>query len=166
MRRADTAYIAFCDSDVLPGPGWLGPLVAQFADPAVALAAPRALSAAGDAPGPLARYEKNRSPLDMGAREAPVIPLSQLAYVPAAAMVVRMASIGDGFAPELRFAEDVDLCLRLYRAGWQLRYVPAVHENRAGGCPAPRGGGAASSGWRWTPLTRRPVQARIVCACR
>jgi mycofactocin system glycosyltransferase len=125
MLRADTAYIAFCDSDVLPEPGWLGPLVAQFADPAVALAAPRVLAAAGE-PGPLARYEKNRSPLDMGAREAPVIPLSVLAYVPAAAMVIRRAAIGDGFAPELRFAEDVDLCLRLYRAGWRLRYVPAA----------------------------------------
>src|SRR6516225_3157277 len=66
LRRADTVYIAFCDSDVLPQPGWLGPLVAQFADPAVALAAPRVLSAVGDTPGPLARYEKNRSPLDMG----------------------------------------------------------------------------------------------------
>ena len=126
LRRADTAYIAFCDSDVLPEPGWLGPLVAQFADPAVALAAPRVLSAAGDTPGRIARYEMNRSPLDMGAREAPVIPLSPLAYVPAAAMVVRKAAVGDGFAPELRFAEDVDLCLRLYRAGWRLRYVPAA----------------------------------------
>ena len=126
LRRADTAFIAFCDSDVLPQPGWLGPLVAQFADPAVALAAPRVLSAVGDTPGPLARYEKNRSPLDMGVREAPVIPLSPLAYVPAAAMVVRKAAVGDGFAPELRFAEDVDLCLRLYRAGWGLRYVPAA----------------------------------------
>jgi mycofactocin system glycosyltransferase len=69
----------------------------------------------------------------MGAREAPVIPLSPLAYVPAAAMVVRKAAIGDGFAPELRFAEDVDLCLRLYRAGWRLRYVPAAtvaHQSR------------------------------------
>lgn len=133
MRRAGTSYVAFCDSDVLPEPGWLRLLLAHFADPAVALAAPRVVSLAGGAPGWLARYESFRSPLDLGDREAPVIPLSPLAYVPAAAMVVRTAAVGSGFAPELRFAEDVDLCLRLHRAGWRLRYVPSArvtHEPR------------------------------------
>jgi len=62
----------------------------------------------------------------MGDREAPIIPLSPLAYVPGAAMVVRKTAIGDGFAAELRFGEDVDLCLRLHRAGWRLRFVPAA----------------------------------------
>jgi len=41
-------------------------------------------------------------------------------------MVVRKTAVGDGFAAELRFGEDVDLCLRLHRAGWQLRFVPAA----------------------------------------
>jgi mycofactocin system glycosyltransferase len=126
MCRASTSYIAFCDSDVLPEPGWLGPLIAQFADPAVALAAPRVLSADGFAPAWLERFENVRSPLDLGAREAPVLPLSPVAYVPGAVMVVRKAAVGGGFAPELRFAEDVDLCMRLHRAGWRLRYVPAA----------------------------------------
>jgi mycofactocin glycosyltransferase len=126
MRWAGTSYVAFCDCDVLPEPGWLGPLLAQFADPAVALAAPRVLSVAGTAPRWLARYENLRSPLDMGDREAPVIPLSPLAYVPGAVMIVRRVAIGDGFTSEMRVAEDVDLCLRLYRAGWRLRYVPAA----------------------------------------
>jgi len=39
---------------------------------------------------------------------------------------VRKTAIGDGFAAELRFGEDVDLCLRLHRAGWRLRFVPAA----------------------------------------
>jgi mycofactocin glycosyltransferase len=125
IRRARTAFVAFCDSDVLPGPGWLGPLLAQFADPAVALAAPRVLTGGG-APPWLDRYERVRSPLDMGDREAPIVPLSPLAYVPGAALVVRKAAIGGGFAPELRVAEDVDLCLRLHQSGWRLRYVPAA----------------------------------------
>jgi mycofactocin glycosyltransferase len=125
IRQARTAYVALCDSDVLPGPGWLGPLLAQFADPAVALAAPRVLTGGG-APRWLDRYERVRSPLDMGDREAPIIPLSPVAYVPGAALVVRRAAIGDGFAPELRVAEDVDLCLRLHQSGWRLRYVPAA----------------------------------------
>jgi mycofactocin system glycosyltransferase len=126
MSRAVTPFVALCDSDALPEPGWLGPLLAQFADPAVALAAPRVLAAGGGAPAWLDRYERARSPLDMGDREAPIIPLSPLAYVPGAAMVVRKTAIGDGFAPELRIGEDVDLCLRLYRAGWRLRFVPAA----------------------------------------
>jgi mycofactocin system glycosyltransferase len=126
MRAAGTPYIAFCDSDVLPLPGWLGPLLAQFTDPAVALAAPRVLTAGSGARGWLVRYERVRSPLDMGDAEGPVVPLSSLAYVPGAVMVVRKAAIGDGFAPEMRFGEDVDLCLRLHRAGWRLRFVPAA----------------------------------------
>jgi len=129
LRLAATSYIAFCDSDVLPEAGWLGPLLAQFTDPAVALAAPRVLTASGAAPGWLDRYERVRSPLDLGERDAPIIPLSSLAYVPGAAMVVRKTAIGDGFAAELRFGEDVDLCLRLHRAGWQLRFVPAAKVN-------------------------------------
>jgi mycofactocin system glycosyltransferase len=133
MRRASTSYIAFCDSDVRPEPGWIGPLLAQFADPAVGLAAPRVLSADGVAPRWLERFENVRSPLDLGEREAPVLPLSPVAYVPGAVMVVRKAAIGDGFAPGLRFGEDVDLCLRLHQAGWRLRYVPnarVTHEPR------------------------------------
>ena len=134
MREASTSYVAFCDSDVLPEPGWLGPLIAQFTDPAVALAAPRVLSAHNVAPRWLERFENVRSPLDLGEREAAVLPLSPVAYVPGAVMVVRKAAIGDGFAPELRFAEDVDLCMRLHRAGWRLCYVPAArvtHEPRS-----------------------------------
>ena len=83
----------------------------------------------------LDRYEDVRSPLDMGGREAPVVPLSALAYVPSAALVVRRAAVGRGFAPELRNGEDVDLCLRLHGAGWRMRYMPSSrvgHRHRAG----------------------------------
>ncbi|MDD7941780.1 glycosyltransferase [Actinomycetospora lutea] len=45
------ALVAFLDSDVVPEPGWLAPLLGHLADPAVALAAPRivAWSGASDA---------------------------------------------------------------------------------------------------------------------
>jgi mycofactocin glycosyltransferase len=125
LRHAGTGYVAFCDSDVLPEPGWLSPLLAQFTDPALALAAPRVVGVPRSQQGWLDRYEDVRSPLDMGGREAPVVPLSALAYVPGATLVVRRAAIGGGFAPELRFGEDVDLCLRLHQAGWRMRYVPS-----------------------------------------
>ncbi|MFI8997559.1 mycofactocin biosynthesis glycosyltransferase MftF [Streptomyces sp. NPDC053542] len=124
LRHARTPYVAFCDSDVRPEAGWLAPLLAQFADPAVALAAPRIVAVPVPRPGRLDRYEEVRSPLDMGAREGPVVPLSALAYVPSATIVVRRSAIGTGFAPTMRVAEDVDLCHRLHAAGWRLRYVP------------------------------------------
>ncbi len=131
LRHARTGYVAFCDSDVLPEPGWLSPLLAQFADPALALAAPRIVGIPKGQPGWLDRYEDVRSPLDMGGREAPIVPLSALAYVPSATLVVRKEAVGGGFAPELRIGEDVDLCLRLHRAGWRMRYVPS---SRVGHC--------------------------------
>ncbi len=134
LGHARTGYVAFCDSDVLPQPGWLSPLLAQFADPALALAAPQIVGIPQRHPDCLDRYEDVRSPLGMGGREAPIVPLSALAYVPGAALVVRRAAVGGGFAPELRFGEDVDLCLRLHRAGWRMHYVPSArvgHYHRA-----------------------------------
>ena len=131
LRQARTGFVAFCDSDVLPETGWLGPLLAQFTDPAVALAAPRVVGLPTSQPGWLDRYDDVRSPLDMGGREAPVLPLSPLAYVPGATLVVRGAAVAGGFASELRTGEDVDLCLRLHKAGWRMRYVPS---SRVGHC--------------------------------
>ncbi|GHJ99357.1 mycofactocin biosynthesis glycosyltransferase MftF [Streptomyces sp. NPDC003753] len=126
LRHARTAYVAFCDSDVVPEPGWLGPLLAQFSDPAVALAAPRVVAQPVRAPGLLDRYEQVRSPLDMGEREGPVVPVSALSYVPSATIVVRRSAVGAGFDEGMRVGEDVDLCMRLHEAGWRLRYVPSA----------------------------------------
>ncbi|MGC0327490.1 mycofactocin system glycosyltransferase [Streptomyces sp. SAI-170] len=126
LRHARTAYVAFCDSDVVPEPGWLATLLAQFADPAVALAAPRVVALPVPSPGLLDRYEEVRSPLDMGAVEGPVVPVSALSYVPSATIVVRRTAVGAGFDPALRVGEDVDLCMRLHEAGWRLRYVPSA----------------------------------------
>jgi mycofactocin system glycosyltransferase len=133
---AGTALVAFLDSDVVPEPGWLAPLLAHLADPAVALAAPRiaALPPAGGAVGWLDRYERLRSSLDLGPDPGPIVPRSRVAYVPSAAMLVRRAALGSGFDEELHVAEDVDLVLRLHAAGWRLRYEPAAvvaHEHRA-----------------------------------
>jgi mycofactocin system glycosyltransferase len=133
---AGTALVAFLDSDVVPEPGWLAPLLAHLADPAVALAAPRiaALPPAGGAVGWLDRYERLRSSLDLGPDPGPIVPRSRVAYVPSAALLVRRAALGSGFDEELHVAEDVDLVLRLHAAGWRLRYEPAAvvaHEHRA-----------------------------------
>ena len=133
---ARTELVAFLDSDVVPGPGWLAPLLAHLADPAVALAAPRitALPPSGRPPGWLDRYERLRSSLDLGPEPGPIVPRTRVAYVPSAALLVRRAALGAGFDEGLRVAEDVDLVLRLHAAGWRLRYEPAAsvaHEHRA-----------------------------------
>jgi mycofactocin system glycosyltransferase len=74
------------------------------------------------------RYEQAHSPLDLGAAEARVAPRTAVAYVPTAALVVRLAAVEavDGFDPSLRFGEDVDLVWRLVAAGGAIRYEPAV----------------------------------------
>ncbi len=148
--------VAFLDSDVVPAPGWLEPLLGHLADPAVALAAPRIVAwSRGDvapagasvaatlgdsiqhadrarkAPGSLARrvvarYEERRSSLDLGPRPAPVTARSRVAYVPSAALLVRREALGAGFAEDMPVAEDVDLVWRLAADGHRLRYEPAA----------------------------------------
>lgn len=121
-----TPLVAFVDADVRLHPGWLAPLLGHFADERVALVAPRVASAAGE--GPVARYEEEHSPLDLGAEPARVAPGTRVSYVPAAAIVVRtdvLRSIG-GFDRTMRYGEDVDAVWRLIRYGRRARYEPAV----------------------------------------
>ncbi|MFT4128072.1 MAG: mycofactocin biosynthesis glycosyltransferase MftF, partial [Gordonia sp. (in: high G+C Gram-positive bacteria)] len=134
---AGTDFIAFLDSDVVPGPDWLIMLLAHFSDPVVALAAPRIVGLSGEVgarPGLAERYENSHSSLDMGPNESAVVPGTPIPYVPSAAMVVRRAAF-PGFDADLRVAEDVDLCWRLHESGWRMRYDPVArvaHDHRTG----------------------------------
>jgi mycofactocin glycosyltransferase len=122
-----TELVAFLDSDTVPPPGWLARLIAHFEDPSVGAVAPRVTPLPRSRPGSTAaRYLSARSPLDMGPAPARVVPAGRVAYVPAAALVVRRTALGAGFDPALRFGEDVDLIWRLDHAGWQVRYDPRV----------------------------------------
>jgi mycofactocin glycosyltransferase len=132
LAVAATPLVAFLDSDVMPEPGWLAPLLARVSDPAVGLVAPR-IVALPPVSGWLGRYEAVRSSLDLGPDPALIVPRSRVAYVPSAAMLVRRAAVGAGFDAGMRVAEDVDLVLRLHAAGWRLRYEPAArvaHDHR------------------------------------
>jgi mycofactocin system glycosyltransferase len=76
-----------------------------------------------------------RSSLDLGQREAPVIPYTSVSYVPSAAIICRTAKLREihGFDESLRSGEDVDLCWRLVEAGARLRYEPIAqvgHDHR------------------------------------
>ena len=128
IRLAGHEVVVLVDSDVVVTVGWLEPLLAHLADPVVAAVAARVRTAADPAgSGRLAGYESRRSPLDLGDVPAPVAAGTRVAYVPAAALLLRRAAYLDvgGFDVELRFGEDVDLEWRLADRGWTVRYEPA-----------------------------------------
>lgn len=132
LGLAGTPFVAFLDADCVPPSAFPGKLVEHLADPAVALVAPRIVSAERGN-GSIAAYERSRSALDMGPHPSLVRPYSRVWYVPSAAMVVRRDALGAGFDEALHLGEDVDLVWRLHDAGWQVRYDPAVtvaHDDR------------------------------------
>lgn len=139
LAACDTDYVAFLDSDVLPRRGWLEALLGHFCDPAVALVAPRIVALPGQ-DNLLARYEAVRSSLDLGRREAPVVPYGTVSYVPSAAMIGRVATLRavGGFDESMHCGEDVDLCWRLIESGARLRYEPIAlvsHDHRTEALP-------------------------------
>jgi mycofactocin system glycosyltransferase len=116
----DKEFVAFLDSDCVPGPDWLERLRGHLTDPAVAAVAPRVVGGA-------------RSPLDLGPRPALVRPGGEVSYLPTAALLVRRTAL-TRFDEQLRYGEDVDLVWRMVDAGWQVRYDPSVvvhHEEPA-----------------------------------
>ncbi|WP_028938047.1 mycofactocin biosynthesis glycosyltransferase MftF [Pseudonocardia spinosispora] len=129
---AHTELVAFLDSDVVPQPGWLAPLLGHLADRAVMLAAPRIVALPGNgAQSWLARYERVRSSLDLGPDPGSIVPRTRVAYVPSAALLIRTEVAL--FDEDMHVAEDVDLVLRLHAAGWRMRYEPSAlvaHEHR------------------------------------
>ena len=132
LAAADTPLVAFLDSDCVPRPGWLDSLLPHFADPAVGAVAPRIVPHE-DGRTWLARYEGASSTLDMGKRPSIVRPGSRVPYVPGAALVVRKAAAGAGFAADMQLGEDVDFVWRLAASGWRVRYEPAAtigHQHR------------------------------------
>ncbi|MFN6551530.1 mycofactocin biosynthesis glycosyltransferase MftF [Mycolicibacterium septicum] len=134
LAASETDFVAFLDSDVVPRRGWLEALLGHFCDPAVALVAPRIVGL-HTADNVVARYEAVRSSLDLGVREAPVVPYGPVSYVPSAAIICRrsaLASVG-GFDETMQSGEDVDLCWRLVESGARLRYEPialVAHDHR------------------------------------
>ena len=167
LAAAATELVAFLDSDCVPAPGWLDRLLPHFADPAVGAVAPRIVP---HEPGTswLARYEGASSTLDMGARPGIVRPGARVSYVPGAALVVRKAAAGAGFAEGMFVGEDVDFVWRMSAAG----LAGPLRAGRGHGSPAP---GAAArlvrapgrlrhirGGARTAASRRRPALVRLV----
>lgn len=128
--------VAFLDSDCIPSPGWLEPLLAQLADPAVAAVAPRIIAVEDEADTTrLSRYERRRAALDRGPEAGRVRARTRLPYVPSAALLVRrdLTLLHNGFDSTMWFGEDVDFVWRLDEAGLVVRYEPSstvAHHHR------------------------------------
>lgn len=134
LQRVKTEFVAFVDSDVVLQGDTFSTMLRHFADPKVAMAAPRVKGL----PSPtsdnwIGRYEDARSSLDLGSHPAAVRPRSPVSWVSSTCLLARVTSLGDGFNAEMRVGEDVDLVWRLSAAGWRIRYEPAAevwHEHR------------------------------------
>ena len=130
LAQTSGDLVAFVDSDCEPSSEWITRLSAHFADPLVAVAAPRITGRA--APTTAGRYTEANSALDLGDRPGRVMPGSAISYVPTAALLARREALlevaGDGpvFDESMRVGEDVDLIWRLHEAGWRIRYDPSV----------------------------------------
>lgn len=128
LAAVRTRFVAFVDSDVVLEPGTLTALLRHAADPGLGVVAPR-VRGLGDAAGSgtwLGRYEASSSSLDLGPEPGLVRLGGYLGWLPAACLLARTEALGSGFAPELRFGEDVDLVWRLVDTGWRARYDPSV----------------------------------------
>lgn len=134
LKLVTTRFVAFVDSDIVVGPTTVAQLLRHFADPRVALAAPRVLGLR-DASGLnwVGRYEESRSSLDLGLYPAVVRQRSPVSWVPGAFLLARVESIDEGFSPDMREGEDVDFVWKLADRGWRIRFEPEAtvwHEHR------------------------------------
>ena len=138
LRRVGTPLVAFVDSDVTAAPEVLLRLGSHFADPRLAVVAPR-ISGHADAVRPrwFQRYDAVASPLDLGRRPSGVRPGAAVAWLPSACLVARTtaltAALPGGFDESMRVGEDVDLVWRLTGSGWRVRYDPELevrHQSR------------------------------------
>lgn len=133
LAEVATPFVVFIDSDVVAEPAGIELMLRHFADPELAMVAPRVLGLAQERPNWITRYEDARSSLDLGEDSSSVRPRSPVTWVSSTCLVARVELLGDGFDSSMRVGEDVDLVWRLVEAGHRVRFEPAAtvrHEHR------------------------------------
>ncbi len=133
LEHVRTPFVAFVDSDVVLTEGCFDLLLRHFADPRVAMTAPRVAGLPTERPNWITRYEDARSSLDLGADAASVRPRSPVTWVSGTCLVARVAALGAGFDAAMPSGEDVDIVWRLVEEGHRVRFEPAatvLHEHR------------------------------------
>ena len=142
LGHVATSLVAFVDLDVALNATTLSDLLPLFLDAKLGVAAPRIRSDDSGVktnPGTIAdyiaKYEKARSPLDLGDIAARIAPGTRVSYAPTAVWLCRTEAIRGvgGFDVEMRVGEDVDALWSLIAAGWHCRFAPnaiATHAPR------------------------------------
>lgn len=134
LARVTTPFVVFIDSDVVVEPAAIETMLRHFADPELAMVAPRVLGLESDRPNWITRYEDARSSLDLGSDSSIVRPRSPVTWVSSTCLVARVDALGSGFDASMRVGEDVDLVWRLVDEGRRVRFEPAAsvrHEHRS-----------------------------------
>jgi mycofactocin system glycosyltransferase len=133
LAQVTSDFVVFLDSDLVINRETIPTLLKHFADPRVALVAPR-IAALNPGDSWIGAYEATNSSLDLGDTAGAVKPRSAMSWTSSAALAGRTSALAAGFDADMRVGEDVDLVWRLGQAGWRIRYEPAAvahHEHRA-----------------------------------
>jgi GT2 family glycosyltransferase len=142
LRSAHGEFLAVLDVDTVPRPGSFATLVARLrAAPAVGLVGPKLVGPDGELQYSCRRFPTlvdkvlRRLPARFGRAVVDDVELRwwdhagvrEVDYVIGACQLIRRSALDDvGLLDERIFygPEDVDLCLRMHRAGWRVEYVP------------------------------------------
>ncbi len=121
-RLARGDILAFIDSDCVADPLWLRQLLPAFNDPTLAALGGRVDAWHRDKP--LDRYEKAKSSLVVSSIDRRTTSGDPFFYVPACNLLIRKRVFRElrGFNHHLIVGEDVDLCWRLQKRGYELEY--------------------------------------------
>ena len=123
LRRATGEFVAFLDADEVAPPGWLGRLVAPFADPAVGFTGGPTPALEGSARTVGARFYDGylrRFYETVAAVHPHALPMGNSAW---RAEVFRRVGLLDSTLYRRAASEDQDVAVRALEAGWKGVYV-------------------------------------------
>ena len=124
-REAKGDLIGFIDSDCVPQPRWLRDLVPYFEEETIGIVGGYVSNFYNHTL--LDRYEDVKSSLHMGSHPIKTDDARPSNfYVPSCNLIARKKAFleAGGFQEDLHVGEDVDLCWRVRKLGYQLLYVP------------------------------------------